>query len=285
MQRMVSKLRFRIKKIRVYALVGASGTGKSFRAMLLREKHKIDLIIDDGLLIRGQRILAGRSAKRETSRVAAIKRAIFFDSSHALEIKRVLEREKFRSILILGISDKMIDRIVNRLGLPEPETVIRIEDIATEEEIAHAQDSRRTKRKHVIPVPQIEVRQDPAHRILGSINLFLERHPLIFWKKNRIEKTVVQPPFSRKGRLRISESALSQMIMHCVAEYAAEVSIRKIIINPSPNGYDLELSLALPFGIELPHTLGELQAYIRNNVERYSGIHINTLDVTVDQVH
>ena len=56
----------KFKKVRVYALVGDSGTGKSFRARLVAEKYDIDLIIDDGLLIRDSQILAGKSAKRET---------------------------------------------------------------------------------------------------------------------------------------------------------------------------------------------------------------------------
>jgi len=53
------------KLILIYALVGKAGSGKSFRARLVAEKHQIDLIIDDGLLIRDHRILAGKSAKRE----------------------------------------------------------------------------------------------------------------------------------------------------------------------------------------------------------------------------
>ena len=54
---------FGLNRIKVYALVGESGTGKSFRAKLVAQKHGIDMIIDDGLLIRDNRILAGHSAK------------------------------------------------------------------------------------------------------------------------------------------------------------------------------------------------------------------------------
>ena len=54
-----------MRGVTVFALVGRSGTGKSFRAKLVAQKFGIDLIIDDGLLIRDQKIIAGRSAKRE----------------------------------------------------------------------------------------------------------------------------------------------------------------------------------------------------------------------------
>ena len=51
-----------LRGVQVTALVGKSGTGKSFRAQLIAQKYNIDVIVDDGLLIHGQKILAGRSA-------------------------------------------------------------------------------------------------------------------------------------------------------------------------------------------------------------------------------
>ena len=54
-----------VKGITVYALVGGSGTGKSYRAKLIAQKHGLEAIIDDGLLIRDDKILAGHSAKKE----------------------------------------------------------------------------------------------------------------------------------------------------------------------------------------------------------------------------
>ena len=44
------------KGITVFALVGASGTGKSFRSKLLAQKDDINAIIDDGLLIQDDKI-------------------------------------------------------------------------------------------------------------------------------------------------------------------------------------------------------------------------------------
>ena len=51
--------------MKTYGLVGASGTGKSYRAVSLAKERGIPCIIDDGLLIRDAKILAGTSAKRE----------------------------------------------------------------------------------------------------------------------------------------------------------------------------------------------------------------------------
>lgn len=278
-----SRLR-KFKKVRIYALVGETGTGKSFRAKLVTHKKNIDMIIDDGLLIRNHRILAGRSAKREKNRVTAIKRAIFEDLDHAHEVRRILESEKFKSILILGTSEKMVARITERLHLPYPDEVIYIEDVASEEEIMAARDSRQLKGKHVIPVPVIEVKQDPAHRIIDTLKIFLKHHPVLFWKKQMAEKTVVQPPFSQRGRLSVSEAALSQMIMHCIREYSEDIGIDRIIIDITASGYEVEVKLKVLFGMIVSELLAGLQDYIITNIEQFSGIHIEAVHLTIDQV-
>ena len=284
LSKIFSKSRYVLKKVRVYALVGKTGSGKSFRARLVAEKYGIDLIIDDGLLIRDQRILAGRSSKREKNRVKAIKRAIFEYWEQAQEIKKALSQEKYKSILLIGTSEKMVGRIAERLDLPYPDQIIYIEDVATKEEIIQAEESRRLKGKHVIPVPVVEVKQDPSHRILDSFKIFLWTHSFLFWKKKEIEKTVVQPPFSHRGRLSISETALSQMIMHCVEEYNRKVQIEKIIIDMILNGYEIEVKICLPYGIGLPDTLAGMQEYIVGHIERFSGIHIEALHLTVTHI-
>ncbi|MBN2104707.1 hypothetical protein JW835_11765 [bacterium] len=271
-------------RIKVYALVGSSGTGKSFRARLIAEKYQIDLMVDDGLLIRGQQILAGQSAKRESNRFKAVKRAILEDTEHAQSIRKALDAEKFSSILIIGTSEKMVARIAEQLELPYPDQVIYIEDVSTTEEIAMAQEHRKTQGKHIIPVPVVEVKKDPGHRVLDSIRFFIERHPVLFWKKQIIEKTIVQPPFSRIGKISISEVALSQMIMHCVEEYDPNIKIQKIIIDDYHRDYSIEVILSIQYGLKMGLALSELQNYIVQWVQRYSGIHIKRLDFTVDQV-
>ncbi len=58
----------------VIALVGPSGTGKSHRALLVAHKHQADAIIDDGILIKDGKIVGGHSAKKEKSRIMAVRR-------------------------------------------------------------------------------------------------------------------------------------------------------------------------------------------------------------------
>ena len=72
----------------VIALVGPSGTGKSHRALLVAHEHKADAIIDDGILIKDGKIIAGHSAKREPSKIMAVRRAIFILPGHAEEVRQ-----------------------------------------------------------------------------------------------------------------------------------------------------------------------------------------------------
>ena len=52
-----------MENIEVYAFVGPSGTGKSYRAQMVAGAYNIKFIIDDGLLVKENAIVAGQSAK------------------------------------------------------------------------------------------------------------------------------------------------------------------------------------------------------------------------------
>ena len=78
-------------KIKVYAFVGPSGTGKSYRAQMVASEHGIHYIIDDGLLIKDNEVIAGVSAKKAPTKIETVKGALFLNEAKAEEIKRLLE--------------------------------------------------------------------------------------------------------------------------------------------------------------------------------------------------
>ncbi len=272
--------------ITVMALVGGSGTGKSFRAKLLAQKHDIDAIIDDGLLIRDDKILAGHSAKREKTFLAAVRVAVFDDKSHRDDIARAVKKYNVKRILILGTSDKMVKKIAMRLQLPEPTKIIRIEDIATQDEIEKAIRSRKIEGKHVIPVPSLEIKRSYPQIFYDSVRVKLARKPKLISPNNTkvFEKSVVRPEFSKKGRVSISETALSQMVMHCVSEFDKEVDIKKIVIKTNSQGYKIIITTDVPFGTELAGKIHTLQKYVIENIERFTGIYIEEVNIIVDKV-
>jgi hypothetical protein len=281
----ISGILWLARGIRVYALVGESGTGKSFRAKLVAQKYGIDIIIDDGLLIRGDALLAGRSAKKEQLYMAAVKTALFHDKAHRDEVARALQREKFRKILVIGTSERMAFKICERLQIPHPVKIIKIEDIASREEIEKAVRSRKIEGKHVIPVPALEIRRNYPSIFYDSIRVFLKRNfgaapptlPRIY------EKSVVRPEYSKLGRVSISEAALSQMVIHCVNEYDDGLRVRRLAVRSDTQGYRLTIVLEVPFGTKLASNAHALQEYIIDNIERYTGILIEEVSIVIDR--
>ncbi len=284
MRNLLHHIIWKLRGVKVFALVGKSGTGKSFRARLVAEKHGIDLIIDDGLLIRDQKILAGRSAKREQAYLTAVKTALFTDKEHRKVVMNAMEQERFKRVLILGTSEAMVEKICGTLKLPPPSKVIKIEDIATAEEINTAIHYRRTQGKHVIPVPSIEVKRNYPRIMADSVKVFLRRGLGIAGRSSVYEKSVVRPEFSKKGTVTISESALTQMILHCVDEYNLEAEVKKVTVKIESEVYRIELHLAVPFGVQLAGSVHSLQKYIVESVEKFTGINIAELNIIIDTV-
>ncbi len=273
------------KPCTVFALVGESGTGKSFRAKLIAEKYGIDAIIDDGLLIQNDKILAGHSAKREKTYMGAVRVALFDDKEHRDEVAKAWKKAKIKKLLILGTSEKMVMKIATRLQLPQPQKIIHIEEISSREEIEKAIKSRQVEGKHVIPVPSIEIKRNYSQIFSNSIKVFFQKKNL--FKKNDgklFEKSIVQPEFSKKGRIEISEAALTQMVMHCVSECEPAVRVNKMTIKTNSRGYKIIITIDVPFGTQLTGKIHKLQKYIIDKIESYTGILIEEVSIVIDRI-
>jgi hypothetical protein len=271
-----------LRRIRTFALIGESGTGKSFRAKLVAEKYGIEYIIDDGLLIRDNRILAGHSAKKEKTFMAAVKVALFDEKGQRDEVARKLQTEKTKKILILGTSEKMVNKIAARLQLPPISKIIKIEDIASQEEIERAIRTRKIEGKHVIPVPSIEVKRTYPNIFYDAIRIFKHRKGGAPGTGVH-EKSVVRPEYSKRGKVIISEAALSQMVIHCVDEYNQHIRIKKMVVKDDEAGYRLVITIDVPYGTQLGGNIHELQHYIIDNIERYTGILIEEVNIIIDK--
>lgn len=266
--------------LEVYALVGKAGTGKSFRARLVAERLGVTAIVDDGLLIAGGRIVAGRSAKQDTHYLRAIKTALFHDPAHRAEVKAALQAARYSKVLLLGTSDRMIHRNCRTLELPLPRQILRIEEIATEAAIQAAIEDRQSRGRHVIPLPVIEVRRAYPRMIAEAIRVWFDQ----FTHRSSYEKTVVRPGYHVEGEVTITEAALSQMFLHCLQEYSPRLSLRKIKIHRHARGYQVRLAVALPYGEQAADTCERLQTHAKRQVEQYAGIVIERLSVTIEEI-
>ena len=73
-------------KMKTYAFVGPSGTGKSYRAQMVANEKGINYIIDDGLLISGNEVVAGISAKKAPTKIETVRNALFQNEERKKEI-------------------------------------------------------------------------------------------------------------------------------------------------------------------------------------------------------
>lgn len=276
-----------LKPCTVFALVGESGTGKSFRSKLIAEKYGIDALIDDGLLIQNDKILAGHSAKREKTYMGAVRVALFDDKDHRDEVAKAWKKARIKKLLILGTSEKMVMKIATRLQLPQPQKIIHIEEIASREEIEKAIKSRQVEGKHVIPVPSIEIKKSYPQIFSNTVKVFFRKNNI--FKKNPndgklFEKSIVQPEFSKKGRIEISEAALTQMVMHCVSESEPAVRVNKMTIKTDSRGYKIVITIDVPFGTQLTGKIHKMQKYIIDKIESYTGILIEEVSIIIDKI-
>ncbi len=275
---------WKIGGTKVYALVGKSGTGKSYRSKMLAEQYNIDLIIDDGLLIKGNKLLAGKSAKQDQSFIAAVRTAVFDNEDHFNKVSQALNKERYRKILIIGTSEKMVRKISTRLSLPQPEKIFNISDIATKDEIDTAMRVRFTEGKHVIPVPSIEITRTSPKIVIDSMKILFNRKIFMPWKKNIVfEKTVVRPEFTRFDKTVISEAALTQMVIHCLDEFDPAIKVLKLNAKILESGYSLSIKLRIPSKHMMKTSIGELQEYISESLEKYGSIFIARVIIEMEE--
>jgi uncharacterized alkaline shock family protein YloU len=296
LHRIVNELLQPLNTDTVYALVGESGTGKSYNAKLVAERYSLNAIIDDGLLIQDDKILAGHSAKSEATYMGAVRTALFDSKEHRDEIARKIKHNHIRRILILGTSEKMVLKIATRLQLPPPSKIIRIEDIATKEEIELAIKSRQIEGKHVIPVASIEVKRKYPQIFSNGIRFTFHRsNPLKIDQADSkdskvVEKSIVQPVFSKKSRINISEAALAQMVVSTLSEYSIKIVIKKMTVKTDSRGYKLIITIDIPADIsassDMPLTkrIDNLQKKIIDRIESTTGIFIEEVNIIIDKI-
>ena len=278
---------FKKKNRRVVAFIGKSGTGKSYRAKPLAKKEKADLIIDDGLLIEGDKILAGHSAKKEATFFAAIKVCLFDDNRHRDEVLKALQEKKHKRVLILGTSEKMINKILLRLSLPQPYKVIRIEEVSTQQEIADALRQRNMEGKHVIPLPSWEVKKNYPKIFYDKVRLFFKmpKAPVIANKGAVLfEKSVVRPEFFRREIMRIPHDVLSQNIKKYVLEADPNIIIKSIRISFEAKGYNIALLLDYPFYENIALSIKNLQKVITEKIENCDNTSVASINIVIDEI-
>jgi len=266
----------------IYALVGSSGTGKSHHVMKLARAYDIPCVIDDGLLICNSKKVAGSSAKREASKIAAVKRAIFFYEEHRSEVTRAIRDLKPSKLLLVGTSDEMVVKIQEALDLPVIHKIIYIEEIATEQDIKMAKEMRMRHGKHVIPVPSVELKRDFSGYFMDSFKVWTQRKG----RQDEVtEKSVVRPTFSYLGKFTVSNKALIQIVQFALLDIAALKRLIRVKLSKEADGIRLELDVSLYHGQQILSVSKQCQKRVKESLEAMTQLNVLSVDVVVKEIH
>jgi len=271
-----------LSQIAVVAFIGPSGTGKSTRAIKVARENAIYYIIDDGLLINGSRIVAGTSAKKAPTKLESVRQALFADESRSSVMRRALAEHLPTTLMILGTSDAMLEKICTNLWLNQPSMLIRIEDISSEEEMQQARHTRMTEGMHTIPVPSMEIKHEFSGKFSDPLNRLrrrLDKERGVQTIAPDTERTVVRPTFSSLGSYSISDDALLDLVRIILHKVPGVYDVIRFQTEKRTYGVVLSVDLALIYGYNAQEVLRASQERIGRYVEEYSSINMVAVDV------
>ena len=272
-----------VNRLKVYAFVGPSGTGKSYRAQMVASERNISFIIDDGLLIKDNAVIAGESAKKAETKVATVKHALFYEESEREPVIKAFKKYRPESVLILGTSDGMVQKIASNLGLPEISETIYITDVATEEEMKTARRIRVTEGKHVIPVPTFEIKKDFSGYLLDPLQIFKSKGK--GQKPYISEKSIIRPTFSYMGKFTISDLVFRQILEYLAAQTPAIHRIMKTRVENFGEGAKIYIEVSIVYGFNVKDGLNAFTTKAKKEIEKLTAMNVVDLEVVARNIY
>ena len=273
-------------KVKAYAFVGPSGTGKSYRAQMVAGKNGIKYIIDDGLLISENEVLAGISAKKAPTKVETVRNAIFMSEDKKKEMQSAIRKYKPDKILILGTSDEMVKRIADSLEIGPILDTTYISDVATEEEMQMARNIRVTEGKHVIPVPTFAIKKDFSGYLLDPLQIFKSTG---FGNKPYVaEKSIIRPTFSYMGNFKISDTVFKQIIDIIVEKNDSIYKVTRCIIKKHEelnDGIYIYIEVIIEYGFNVIQSIEKLKRDIVKEIEYLTAMNVLSTQIIAKDVH
>ncbi len=271
------------KDIEVFAFVGKSGTGKSHRAHIVAKKFNIDYIIDDGILIHKNKIIEGKSAKTEATKIASVKVAIFLNEDRRKAMSQCIKNEKINRLLILGTSDDMVTKIAKNLDLPEISHIAYIQEFATEEEMKLAQKMRIEQGKHVVPVPTFAVKEQFSGYFMDPLKIFSRKKDI----ENEVitERTVIRPTYSYLGNYTIADTVIMNIIENVGSEIDGVFKVSRVRVDKYIDGINLEVDITVEYGHRMPTVVSNLEKRIKSKIDILTGLNIFKLDIFIKGIN
>ena len=245
----------------------------------------IEYIIDDGLLIKGNEVIAGISAKKAPTKIETVKNALFQEETKKNEMIKAIKKEKPDSILILGTSDEMVKKIADNLNIGPIIEIIYIQDVATEQEMELARKTRTTQGKHVIPVPTFEIKKDFSGYILDPLQIFKSKgkgkEPYV------AEKSIIRPTFSYMGNFTISDVVFRQIIDYIASKTKSIYKLNRVIIKKhkgATDGVYIYIELTVMYGFNVMDEMNKFKTKISKEIENLTAMNVLDMDISVKGV-
>ena len=250
---------------------------------MVASERNINFIIDDGLLIKDNAVIAGESAKKAETKVATVKHALFYEESEREPVIKAFKKYRPESVLILGTSDGMVQKIASNLGLPEISETIYITDVATEEEMKTARRIRVTEGKHVIPVPTFEIKKDFSGYLLDPLQIFKSKGK--GQKPYISEKSIIRPTFSYMGKFTISDLVFRQILEYLATQTPAIHRIMKTRVENYGEGAKIYIEVSIVYGFNVKDGLNAFTSKARKEIEKLTAMNVVDLEVVARNIY
>ncbi len=256
-------------KMRVLAFVGPSGTGKSYRAQMVAGENNISYIIDDGLLINENEVVAGESAKKAPTKIETVKHAIFIDEKERKEMQKAIKKYKPDSISFSVATSSIY-------------MIFSIGEVATENEIETARNIRVTQGKHVIPVPTFEIKKDFSGYILDPLQIFKSKGSGN--KPYMSEKSIIRPTFSYLGNFTISDTVFRQILEYLAKKAPGIARVVKTRIENYGEGPSIYMEVVLIYGFNVIKELKAFKEKSIKEIEKLTTMNVQKITVIAKSI-
>ena len=269
--------------MKVYSFTGKSGTGKSYQAIRVAKEKGIPALIDDGLLIYKNKIVAGRSAKKCESRAKAMRTALFNYEDHRIDVQKKIKSLKIKKLLVLGTSDHMVDIITDTLEIPRAIERLYIEDYTSAGERKLAAERRYNHGEHVIPAPMGDLKRDFAGYFMNP-QRFLKNWNLANDETDKYEKTVVMPQYVYNGNYTINENVIGDIIRIVARKYRRNIRVTNFYNNGKTGSLVIELDLKVRKTVDCMRSCIILQRDVKRSIEQMTSFQVKCVNVNIKEL-
>jgi len=250
---------------------------------LVAKQRGIECIIDDGLFVKDNKVIAGSSAKKAKTKIESVKQALFSKEEQKIEMAKAIEKYKPQSILILGTSDGMVEKIVENLNFSPISERIYIHEVATQEEMEKARNIRISQGKHVIPVPTFEIKKDFSGFLLDPLQIFK-------WKgKDTMpymdEKSIIRPTFSYLGKYTISDGVFREIAEYIALKTEPIHKVLKTRVENKNDGIYLYMEVVVVYGYNIMEVINDFKNKVQHDIDRLTAMSLSKIDVLAKNIY